>query len=378
MVTVGLSPLPILLAVVHLRPVSVTPIVTAVSRTYWTRIGHLIETLTPGLRREEPIQVDPASALHFEQRLQGRLRATDLAYVGGTNLMVAQVYRNWLRQNDNDSRCSWYCAAEAGELRCTETGVAVSVDAPYDGCLGLGDLVALHQPENANWSIGPSTHRQDEWKHHFVTEYVDEHSRALSKYRFPARVNGADQHNGRRLQEEFEKFPRNARPPAGQDIGLGDRTGLGFEAFALWATRQALVGETDIHIDHSVTVLDTEGQRSFDLMELDIVVQRKHRVAVISVTANGDDLKVFQRIPEVAMKARRIGGDFTSTAVVCTRNRAWTNRHVARTDHTGFASKTRLFSPQHMVDDLEPAGVDNPVRTSEFGIWLRNALGLAT
>jgi hypothetical protein len=174
-VTVGGSPVPVLLAMLALRPRQVVALHTAQSRVVWDRVEQLYRRLVSGgpggsvaaPLEVEAIQVPPHDAAETVDSLAGLGGRTgwSLAYGGGTPTMSAAAFRTWWQahrwdaawdeveetaaKSPSDAAASgaWY-AAEDGDVLLRQDGLFVESRDILAGLeVSLVDLMRLHGAE---------------------------------------------------------------------------------------------------------------------------------------------------------------------------------------------------------------------------------------
>jgi len=153
-VTVGGSPVPVLLVLAALRPAHAVALVTQASQPVWERVVEAADRLIGWSGTKETVTVvnhDPVSTVEALAQLEDAgLRDWSLAYAGGTPTMSAMSFARWkagaglgLRPGTGGPR-AWY-VAEAGDLLVSHDDVRLeqaNVLGPVT--LPLHEMVALH------------------------------------------------------------------------------------------------------------------------------------------------------------------------------------------------------------------------------------------
>lgn len=158
-VTVGGSPVPVLLALAALRPAHVVALVTRASHPVWDRTVEAAHRLVGWSGTSEVVTVvnhDPASTVEALAELErAGLRDWSLAYAGGTPTMSAVSFARWHSGPGSAGPGStgtagaavpraWY-VAEAGDLLVSHDDVRMEqADVLGDSTLPLHELVQLH------------------------------------------------------------------------------------------------------------------------------------------------------------------------------------------------------------------------------------------
>jgi hypothetical protein len=153
-VTVGGSPVPVLLALAALRPAHVVALVTQASHPVWDRVVAAAGTLVGWSGTTEAVTVvnhDPTStATSLEHLEDAGMREWSLAYAGGTPTMSAVAFARWqagpgaVVQSSSVQPRAWY-VAEAGDVLVSHDDVVLhQSDALTSASIPLADMVVLH------------------------------------------------------------------------------------------------------------------------------------------------------------------------------------------------------------------------------------------
>ncbi len=393
-VTVGSSPLPVVVSVLYLEPTRVflvyTPDVSRVVRRVCDHLGRKL----PGCERNLVEIPDHRSAARIHARLEG-LKAScpssGLNYTGGTKLMAVHTHRFWTDHGGKPRDASYL----GGD------GRLYFDDQTRDPVAGK-DLPALSLAELRDLHFGDKLHKQAD--EHLDTKRLNlatriwhivcqdgfaayrEHLPPLYGENGDINIKGYDltcsvkaDWNAARKQNFEERSVFSKKDLSGLFKMLGVEA-TDIDGFGRWMDGEAYEGKAKTRLEYAQwlwsgwlevwladrlakaqnedsTALFDEVHQSVrvgkepDDFEMDVVAVHGYRTFLFSCTVDHKNYLVKSKHFEAAQRTDRIGGEHARAAVVCLHKKPHEVLRTVQEEHWPGYDTLRLFGEKHVKGD---------------------------
>ena len=297
---VGSNPLPNYLSARVLEPKSVVLIYTPATEGPMERISDVLLEQRPGIEVHPARIEDGASAEQVRIACEAIGSGAYLNYTGGTKVMSAHA-RMMFSERGGIPKRAFYVDERAGALRFDDGHVLKF--AGVDLKLTLDVFANLHGIKRGR-SVHESNMSQDPELKSYAHMYLAQLKRAEKE--------------GLKRQTGFQGSKRATidKYKKGMSRKRWNSTFRGGVWLEYWLVELA---RTCFQSNQSITEIATRAkfaQSNGREFELDIVIARGHRLYVISCTTNYNTVICKEKLFEVAMRARQIGGDLARSSLV--------------------------------------------------------------
>lgn len=317
---VGSNPLPNFLAVLILKPESVSFLYTSETRPVKERLNDILQKRYPALVLSERLIRDATSPSRIRESFPAIDEETHLHYTGGTKIMSAHALMTFLDKGGSSKHAS-YLDERNSLLRFDDDNVPPIDLSKAELNLTIREILQLHgitvDSIGSERPTGPTMPSIEDAK--IMTAQVL-----------------ADPSLARTLYEEIQKMPEAITKAKSAPLYLSRYVpGLSVDAIPAdtWncnlykAWRDFLQGEwLEIWCSDLVHQLASDGAVHFDIQclrkngrtfQIDVMLVRGHRLYVISCTTEAEDINLCKsKLFEVAIRARQLGGDLARSAFV--------------------------------------------------------------
>ena len=377
-VTVGSSPLPVVVSILYLQP-------DIVHLVHTPDVSRVVDRICDHLRHKLPSCVcklveirEHRSAARIRARLEGVLSddcaGSSLNYTGGTKLMAVHTHAFW-RENGGQARNASYLSAD-GRLYFDDPGIDPirEMHLPH---LRLDELCSLH--------FGKTPHKkhdghEDPIRRELaarIRDFVCRHG--YEKYRDLLNPihHGATVHleplfQGMEVKglnvnaidlarfsewfvgKDYERMVPKEKRKAQDD----SRTWLSGGWLEVWFADQLALATT--HDDQ--TLFDEVHQdvvvgQDPDKFQMDVVAVRGYRAFLFSCTVDHAPQLVKSKLFEAANRTDRIGGEHARAAMVCLHEHPHEVLQTVQEEHWPGYDTLRLFGAPHAKGGAAPCRV---------------------
>jgi hypothetical protein len=370
-VTVGSSPLPVVVSIMHLRPSIVhlvhTPDVVQVVRRICEHLKRKLPDCCPKLIevQEHRSAVGIRKRLEAEEKLRGHWAECGLNYTGGTKLMAVHTHAFWSKNGGQAMNASYL--GGNGRLYFDDPAIdpVREMDLPH---LSLDELCSLH--------FGKKPHQQD-----------DGHEDPM-RCELAGRIRDFVYRHGheeyRNLRKPIDHGGTVDLEPLFQDMDVKglNVNAVDLESFGEWFvgkdykhmepkekrkaqddSRQWLIGgwlevwfadqlaRATTHDDQALfdeVHQDVEVGKDPDKFQMDVVAVRGYRVFLFSCTVDHTTQLVKSKFFEAANRTDRIGGEHARAAMVCLHEHPHEVLQTVQEEHWPGYDTLRLFGEPHV------------------------------
>lgn len=330
-ITVGSSPLPVIVSILALKPSVVQFIYTPDVQEVVNRICNLLKDKLQDCKHKFISLPEHFSSNSIVETLNNQIKESceeySLNYTGGTKLMAVHTYAFW-REKRGQPRNASYLGSD-GKLY---------FDAPERSPILEKDLPSLSLNEQCLLHFGGEPDKKG-----------DEHKK-------PKRLELADRINGFLCEKGTKTYKdrlRNDIDNFGQELGINkteirsNQKFLQGEWLEVWLADQLsnakidgkpLFDEIHQHIEYEKK----------DAFEMDVIATRGYRVFLFSCTAKIKRDEVKLKFFEAVNRAARIGGEHARAAMVCLYPQPHELLKTVQEEHWPGYDTLRLFGEPHI------------------------------